>query len=162
MQDAADAENRLVGQISILLRCGVDVYAAARSGCRRRVLGWCGVVTYGSVISTLSESERNSIFVYDAYEAALAVALISGGIWNIRSRLSTNKPPLIAAVVLTGFFIVPDVINLVEIATSGAEMRNLLAVFWHVALLVLAIRLLRFKQPPPTEREPLGQPLSQQ
>ncbi|WP_311214933.1 MULTISPECIES: hypothetical protein [unclassified Arthrobacter] len=119
-------------------------------------------MTYGSVISTLSESERNSIFVYDAYEAALAVALISGGIWNIRSRLSTNKPPLIAAVVLTGFFIVPDVINLVEIATSGAEMRNLLAVFWHVALLVLAIRLLRFKQPPPTEREPLGQPLSQQ
>ena len=104
--------------------------------------------TYGSVIPSLSESERSSMFAHDAYEATLAVALIVGGRWNIKSRMTASRPPLIAAVVLSGFFIIPDVINLIEVASTGAEMRNLFAVAWHVAVLALAIKLLRFKQTP--------------
>ncbi|MFJ5958437.1 hypothetical protein ACIQC5_21060 [Paenarthrobacter sp. NPDC092416] len=111
------------------------------------LLVW-GYGKYGSVLATLSESERNQIFVHDAYEAVVAIALISGGIWNIKSRMGTAKPPLVAAVALSSLFIIPDIINFIEVATAGAEMRNIVAVIFHVAILAHAIRLLRFKQPP--------------
>ncbi len=107
---------------------------------------WYG--KYGESVAALSEGERNALFVSDALGGAEAVVLIGAGFWNIKARMSPAKPPLMTAVVAAGLVILLDIISLFDLAITTGEMPNPAGLILHIAILVYAIKLLRFAPPP--------------
>lgn len=75
---------------------------------------------YGSLIDTLSESERGEVVVGDALNVLFILALLGSGIWNIAARRSRSLAPPIAALALSGVGLAFAVMNVLEaLNTTG-------------------------------------------
>ncbi|XAS73024.1 hypothetical protein VUN82_03965 [Micrococcaceae bacterium Sec5.1] len=104
--------------------------------------------TYGgasSEIAALNETERTELMMADAQNIILTAFLLAVGIWNVATRRSNSKTPLVAALVLVGLELVLDVVSVVDTVTTTGEMPNVVSLIFRVAILAQTIRLLRFK-----------------
>ncbi|MGP4032185.1 hypothetical protein [Pseudarthrobacter sp. 1C304] len=98
---------------------------------------------YGSLIGTLSESERAEVVIFDALNVLFILALLGGGIWNIAARRSKAPAPPIAALALSGIGLALALINFLDALNVEGMRPNFFALFVYLGILVQAIRLVR-------------------
>lgn len=109
------------------------------------LLLWQAYGGTGSEIAAFSEGERAELIMADAQNVILTAFLLAVGIWNVATRRSNSKAPLVAALVLVGLELVLGIINVVDVVTTTGEMPNVLSLIFRIAILAQTIRLLRFK-----------------
>jgi hypothetical protein len=98
---------------------------------------------YGSLIDTLSESERVEVVTFDALNVLFILALLGVGIWNIAARRSKSLAPPIAALALSGIGLALAVTNLLGSLNTAGMRPNFFALFLYLGILVQTVRLLR-------------------
>ncbi|HSO14348.1 MAG TPA: hypothetical protein VLS95_00165 [Arthrobacter sp.] len=98
---------------------------------------------YGSLIDTLSESERVEVVIFDALSVLFILALLGAGIWNIAARRSKSLAPPIAALALSGIGLALAVTNLLDALNTAGMRPNFFAIFLYLGILVQTIRLVR-------------------
>ena len=98
---------------------------------------------YGSLIGTLSESERAEVVIFDALNVLFILALLGGGIWNIAARRGKSLAPPIAALALSGIGLAIAITNLVDTLSTAGMRPNFFAIVAYLGILVQAIRLVR-------------------
>lgn len=98
---------------------------------------------YGSLIETLSESERGEVVVFDALNVLFILALLGGGIWNIAARRSKSLAPPIAALALSGVGLAFAVTNVLDALNTTGTMPNFVVLFLYSGIIVQTIRLMR-------------------
>ena len=98
---------------------------------------------YGSLIGTLSESERVEVVIFDALNALFILALLGAGIWNIAARRSQSLAPPVAALALSGIGLALAIINLLDTLNTAGMRPNFFALFLYLGILVQTIRIVR-------------------
>ena len=98
---------------------------------------------YGSLIDTLSESERVEVVTFDALNVLFILALLGVGIWNIAARRSKSLVPPIAALALSGIGLALAITNLLDTLNTAGMRPNFFALFLYLGILVQTVRLLR-------------------
>lgn len=98
---------------------------------------------YGSLIDTLSESERGEVVVGDALNVLFILALLGSGIWNIAARRSRSLAPPIAALALSGVGLAFAVMNVLEALNTTGTTPGLFVLFLNLGILVQAVGLIR-------------------
>jgi hypothetical protein len=98
---------------------------------------------YGSLIDTLSESERVEVVTFDALNILFILGLLGVGIWNIAARRSKSLAPPIAALALSGIGLALAVTNLLDTLNTEGMRPNYFALFLYLGILVQTVRLLR-------------------
>jgi hypothetical protein len=98
---------------------------------------------YGSLIDTLSESERGQVVLFDAFNVLFILALLGGAIWNIAARRSKALAPSIAALALSGVGLGFAVTNVLDALTTTGTMPGLFALFLNLGIFLQTIRLMR-------------------
>ncbi|WP_115788425.1 hypothetical protein [Arthrobacter silvisoli] len=100
------------------------------------------------VMELMAEDERSKEVLDAALGILQLLAIFATGIWNIATRRSWAKAPLIVAAVLSGICLVLAVINAIDIAITLRRF----PVFWlalmYLALMLQSLRLLRLKPAP--------------
>ncbi|KUM37309.1 hypothetical protein AR539_08475 [Arthrobacter sp. EPSL27] len=98
---------------------------------------------YGSLIDTLSESERVEVVIFDALNVVFVLALLGGGIWNLAARRSKSLAPPMAALALSGIGLALAITNFLDAVNTEGMRPNVFALFVYLGILVQAIRLVR-------------------
>ncbi|SDX56046.1 hypothetical protein SAMN04487912_1174 [Arthrobacter sp. cf158] len=103
---------------------------------------------YGPMSGTLSASDLNDAVIADALRILFILALLAGGIWNVVTRRSQSKVPVVVALVLSILGLGFAVINVIDLLMTFGKMPNLFGLLIYVGLTIETVRVLRLKQAP--------------
>jgi hypothetical protein len=103
---------------------------------------------YGPVGGTLSASDLNDAVVTDALRILFILALFASGIWNIVTRRSQSKAPVVVALVLSILGLGFAAINVIDVLMTFGKMPNLFGLLIYIGLTIETVRVLRLKQAP--------------
>ena len=136
---AAEAED---AKRSRKARTGIGIWLLVAGAVDAAGLVWL-YSQYGSLIDSLSESERSEVVVFDALNVLFILALLGGGIWNVAARRSKSLAPPIAALALSGVGLAFAVTNVLDALNTTGTMPSFFALFLNLGIFLQAIRLIR-------------------
>ena len=100
---------------------------------------------YGKYLVLVTEAERNEALAGVALGVVIILAVLGLGIWNVSTKATTRKAPLIVALVAASLMLVFDADSIVDTVMTTGRPQGLIVVAFEVFVIVQAVRVLRLK-----------------
>ncbi|ASN19886.1 hypothetical protein [Arthrobacter sp. YN] len=104
-----------------------------------------GIAAYGRYLALVTENVRNEALITIAFGVLLILAMLGIGIWNLATKNTIIKAPLVAALVVTGISVVLDVVSIVSTLMATGNFQGYIVVALEIFVVVQAVRVLRLK-----------------
>jgi len=101
--------------------------------------------TYGRYLALITEGERIELFISVALGILFILALLGVGVWNLATKATTLKAPLVVALVVTGSSLILDAVSIVDNLATTGRLQGYMVIALQVFVIVQAVRVLRLK-----------------